>query len=218
MSIEVIINPGGVTETIIGIPGPQGPEGPQGPPGVSVPAEFGSGVPINVDYSAAKGVDLFTNGTGLLGNGYNMSAAFTFDPVITPGLPGSFRYDGYHQTTQYQSEFLPVNPNLVYRLSAYIRQESMPGDWSAYTYGERHLQYMGVACYDVDKKFIRPDDHMRYRHNGIDSLTTLTQPLTPGDTAVYVADASGWNETDTSIYRRGIIIFEYKNALAVCRI
>ncbi len=30
MSIEVIINPGGVTETIIGVPGPAGPEGPAG--------------------------------------------------------------------------------------------------------------------------------------------------------------------------------------------
>ena len=33
MTVEVIINPGGVTETIFGVPGPEGPVGPQGDQG-----------------------------------------------------------------------------------------------------------------------------------------------------------------------------------------
>ena len=219
MNIEVIINPGGVTQTILGIPGPkgaQGDQGIQGPPGsdgdIAVPEEFGPGEPVNTDYVASRGADLFTNGTGLLGNNYNVTDDFAFDPVVTPNLPGSFRFDGYYGGLFVTSEFLPVNPNSIYRLQTYLMQEGLSGDWSAYAYEERHRQYMGVHCYDVDGNLINSDNYMRHKHDGTDSLTTLAAPLTPGDATITVADASGWNENDSTVYRRGVIIFEYKNA------
>lgn len=246
MSIEVVINPGGITETILGVPGPQGPQGdqgaqgiqgdqgpqgaqglqgpqgatgptgPQGPAGqdgiMALPAEFGAGDPVNVDYVASRGVNLFTNGTGLLGNNYNAPPQFVFDRVISPGLPGTFRFDGYGGPNYYAAELMAVDPNQTYRLQGYVRQESVAGDWSAYTYGERHLQYMGVYCYDVDGSAILPDHFMRWRHGGADSLTTLAAPLTPGDTTISLADATGWNETESLAHRRGVIIFEYKNS------
>ncbi len=235
MSIEVIINPGGITEAILGTQGPTGPQGeqgvqgatgpqgiqglqgetgPQGPAGAdgesAIPAAFGTGDPINTDYANARGVNLVTNGTGLLGNNYNFPS-FTFDPVEAPNLPGSFRHDGYY-SPNVSSEFIAVDPNRIYRLTAYIRQQSAPGDWSAYTYSERHLQYMGIYCYDVDKNLISPDDYTRYKLDGSDSLTTLAAPLTPGDITMAVADASGWDNSGTGSYSRGPIIFEYKNS------
>ncbi len=181
--------------------------------GLSLPAEFESGDPITTSYSAAKGVDLFVNGTALLGNTYNIPAQFIFDPIITPNLPGSFRYDGYRLGSVATLEFMPVDPNRIYRLSAYIRQQGLPGDWSSYTYGERHRQYMGLKCYDIDLNEIISDHHKRYKSGGVDSLTTLTQPLTPGDTQVHVADATGWNNGEASmLYFAGLSIYEYKNS------
>ncbi len=176
------------------------------------PAQFGSGEIINTDYSAAKGPDLFTNGTGLLGNNYNLPASYVFDPVVTPNLPGAFRLDGYYPGAPVSTEFLAVDPNIVYRLSAYLRQEGLAGDYTAFANGERHQQFMGVTCYDIDKKLIIPPMHLRIKDGGVDSLTTLTAPLTPGDTTITVTDATGWNNTDASIYRRGITIYEYKNS------
>jgi len=200
-----------------GATGPQGPQGdigPVGPPGNdgdnAVPFAFGPGDPINTDYANARGVNLVTNGTGLLGNNYNFPS-FTFDPVETPNLPGSFRHDGYTSQTG-SSEFMAVDPNTLYRLTAYIRQQGLPGDWSSHTYGERHLQYMGVYCYDADKNIISPYDYTRYKSGGIDSLTTLAAPLTPGDATITVTDANAWNNSISSSFSRGPIIFEYKNS------
>lgn len=180
--------------------------------GGSPPAGGGDGPLINTDYSAAKGVDLFVNGTGLLGNGYNMSSLFTFDPAITPNLPGSFRFDGYGGAFCISEEFLPVDPNLVYRISSYLRQEGLTGDWSAYSFQERHKHYMGLYCYDIDKNQIIPDSYMRHKPGGQESLTTLAAPLTPGDTTITVADASNWDNTNTASWARGPVIFEYKNS------
>lgn len=176
------------------------------------PANFGNGPLLTTGYSASKGVDLVVNSTGLLGNSYNYPTEFTYDPEVTPNLPASFYYSGYFTTAVKMQEFLPVDPNKVYRLQSYIRQESQAGDWSAFANAERHAQYMGLYAYDADWQVINAQHHMRYKHNGIDSLTTLAAPLAPGDTTILLADASGWNETDTSTSNRGVIIFGYRNS------
>lgn len=270
MSIEVIINPGGIVQSIIGVPGPQGlqgaegpqgpegptgpqgpqglqgpqgsqgpqgaagpqgvpgpqgaqglqgetgPQGPQGPAGqdgiMSLPAQFGTGAPVNTDYVGSKGTDLVVNGTGLLGNTYNMPGAFAFDGAQTPNLPGAFRFDGYGGGTHISNELLPVDPNRVYRLTSYLRQASVPGDWSAFNYGERHLQYMGLACFDADKNEISSSNYHRRPIAAVDTLTTLAAPLRPGDTSMTLASATGWNNTNASASLRTLGIFEYKNS------
>ena len=276
MSIAVTINPGGVTKTIIGIPGPRGPQGdqglqgpqgtkgdagptglqgpqglqgiqgekgdtgdqgpqgeqgdagpvgPQGPQGEqgpqgpagndsgnAIPSDFGAGAPINIDYAVARGVDLVTNGTGVLQNNYNFPG-FTFDPVVSPNLPGSFRWDGYNSPALRTSELMAVDPNRIYKQSVIVRQEGLEGDFSAFANGERHQQFMGMDMLDIDNNSISSIHHMRWREGGVDSLTTLTAPLTPGDTTVSVADATGWNESNANAFFRGLIIFEYKNSL-----
>lgn len=173
MSIQVTINPGGVTQAILGISGPKGTQGAQGPTGIpgeqgiqgppgndgdnAVPGEFGTSAPINIDYVSARGVNLFTNGTGLLGNAYNMSSLFEFDAIVSPNLAGSFKIAGYYPGDQASIEPMSIDPNRIYELTAHIRQEGLAGDWSGFTHQERHQQYMGVLEFDVDGHRISPD-------------------------------------------------------------
>lgn len=176
------------------------------------PSSFGTGSLVTTGYVTSKGSDLVTNGTGLLGNNYNFPTAFTFDSTVTPALPASFSLAGYYPGAVEMTEFLPVDPNQVYRLMAYLHQESVAGDWSAYTNGERHMQYMGLNCYDADLLPILVQHHARYRFGGVDSRTTLAAPMKPGDTTVSLTSAAGWNESATASFSRGLIVFGYRNA------
>jgi hypothetical protein len=169
---------------------------------------------ITDQYTISRGFGIITNSTGLLRNNYNFTQ-LTYDPVITPNVPGSFRHDGYSATIR-SDELMAIDPNLVYDLSILYRQESVPGDWSAYPYEDRHRQYAFIDMFDIDGYLIVSSHHMRYKYNGVDSLTTLTQPFGPGDTVMHVTDVSGWNQSgDASLpwYRRSAKIMEYKNSL-----
>lgn len=184
------------------------------PSGMQVPdVEFGDSAPINIDYLRSSGSGLMTNGFGLLGNNYNMPTEFAFDGSHGPEMAGAFAYTGHFLSSVESGEFMPVDPSKIYRLECCVMQDAIAGDWSAFANGERHLQYAGLTCYDVDKNLISSERHVRYRHNGIDSMTTLNAPLSPGDTSISVVDASGWNETDSPSYHRAITIFGYANSL-----
>lgn len=184
---------------------------PSGTSGLA-PAAFGNGPLSTTDYVIARGDNLVSNNTGLLGNGYNYPSAFAYDPVITPDLPASFSFSGHHTGVVEMDEMVAVDANQVYSLESYLRQASAPGDWSAYSSRERHVQYMGLICLDRDGHEILPTHHMRYRHSGTDSLTTLSAPLKPGDTEIRVQNAAGWNETSTYSFNRGILLLNYKNS------
>ena len=183
---------------------------PSGTQGLA-PAAFGDGALLTADYDAAKKGNLFANGTLVLGQGYNYPKEFTFDGTLSPYLHGSVFHAGYSGDMVQSAEFIPVDPNLLYRLSCYIRQEDVSGDWSAYTHGNRHQQYIGLACFDADKKHIKPLSHMRYKTGGTDSLTTLAAPLTPGESVIYLSDSSGWNTRDSNADVRGFVIYGYRN-------
>ncbi|WP_298436760.1 DUF2793 domain-containing protein [uncultured Jannaschia sp.] len=184
---------------------------PAGLDGLTDPA-FGTEAPITAAYVASRGLDLMTNGTGLLGNGYNYPDAFTFDTALTPGMAGSNLYRGYYPGPVATTESFPVDPSATYRMSCAIHQESIAGDWSAHPNESRHQQLIGLILKDIDGLQINPLHHMRFRHGGVDSLTELAAPLAPGDTVVSLVDASGWNETVQTANRRGIIIFGYRNS------
>jgi len=176
------------------------------------PSDFGSGPLATTGYVAARGVDLVTNGGGHLGNGYNAPPEFAFDPAVTPNLPGGFSYAGHYPGLAVMEERIAIDPNAVYRLSSYLLQETLPGDYSAFPNGDRHLQYMGLLAYDVDGHPIQARHHMRYRHGGIDSLTTLAAPLAPGDTVIQLSSAAGWNENATQSFNRGVILFGHRSS------
>ncbi|MEO0356694.1 MAG: DUF2793 domain-containing protein [Pseudomonadota bacterium] len=174
---------------------------------------LGTGDVVAQSYIAAKGTNLVPNGTGLMGTNYNLPPSFVFDGSVTPNLPGAFRFDGYGGGLYQSEEFVGVDPNKIYKITSYIRQASVPGDWSAFNLEDRHRHFAGVTCYDIDKNLVIAANHMRYRTAAGDSLTHLTAPLAPGDTVVEVQDTSGWNTTETASFKRGIIVFGYKNSL-----
>lgn len=172
---------------------------------------FGPSSLVTQSYVAAAS-GLVANGTGYLGNGYNYPSTLAFSASDTPNLPGAFVKTGYYSGPEEMTDAIPVDPNRLYRVGAYIRQDLMAGDWSGFANGGRHAHYMGFCCYDADGQRIDAAHHMRHRHGGVDSLTTLAQPLSPGDTSIFVADASGWNESDASAFERGVILFGYADA------
>lgn len=173
---------------------------------------FGNPDLVTRAYTISRAGGLVTNGTGYLGNAYNYPTSYVFDASQSPNLAGAVAKLGYNETPQEMGEFITVDPNRAYRLGVYIRQESAPGDWSSFAQEDRHRQYMGFRCYDADGLEIDSGHHARHYHSGTDSLTTLAQPLAPGDTVIHVADASGWNETKTSAQERGVVIFGYSDS------
>jgi len=189
---------------------------PAGIDGLTLP-EFGESPMVNINYLNSRDGDLVANSTGILGNNYNYPSEYVLDQIVTPNLPASFSFAGYYQSLTTMSDIIAINPNHVYKTQSYIRQEGIPGDWSAYANEERHVQYMGLAFYDADQILIRATHHKRYKHGGAESMTTLAAPLTPGDMNISLVDANGWNETSASSSNRGVIIFEYKNSFGrVC--
>ncbi|UWQ04548.1 DUF2793 domain-containing protein [Aliiroseovarius crassostreae] len=183
------------------------------PSGVSglAPAAL-TGDLITSGYALARGTDLVTNGGCGLGNAYNFPAELVFDGQTTPDLRGAVCFAGHHVGPIAMNELIPVDPNRAYRLGAYVRQESVAGDWSGYSEGERHQQYMGLTCLDADQNVIESKHHMRYYHGGTDSLTTLAAPLQPGDTTITLTNAAGWNESSADANQQGVIIFGYKDS------
>ncbi|MBM2575465.1 DUF2793 domain-containing protein [Jannaschia sp. Os4] len=178
----------------------------------AAPAAFGADAPLTTTaYALARGTDMVTNGTGLLGNAYNFPG-LTFDATEAPGLPGAFVHRGHFPGTLESEEAIALDPSRAYALSAALHQDRVDGDWSAHADGASHRHYVGLVCYDIDGLRITAPNHARYRHGGQDSLTVLASPMTPGDTEIRVADASGWNESNASAARRGVIVFGYRSA------
>ena len=159
--------------------------------------------------SVAQG--LVPNGTGFLGAEANAPSGMSWDRSQTPHLPGSLAFTGHYTGAIELPEPIIVDPNLVYRLTSYIRQGSVAGNWSAYAQGQRHAHSIGLRCYDAEGLVIRAEHHSVYQHGGATSRTVLTAPLAPGDTQLQVADANGWNESDPDADSRGIVIYGYQD-------
>ncbi len=174
--------------------------------------QFGTSMLTTTEYVNARGAGTVSNFLGHLGNSYNYPTTLVLDRIETPGTPGAFVKVGHYSAAEEMGEHIAIDPNRVYRTGAYLRQETEAGDWSAFANEGRHAHYMGFRCYDADGFAIDAGHHARFRHNGVDSLTTLTQPLAPGDTVVHVADATGWNESTDSAFKRGLVIFGYRDA------
>jgi len=150
------------------------------------------------NYVASRGQNLVTNGTGLLKDNTNFPG-FSFDGSQAYSSDGSFLYKG-PATTLTISENIPVDTNLSYRFSYYIKgdvegqQEPVKG-------------YGFVQCRDIDGNGISPGHTMYYPG----TTTKLAQDLNIGDTKIYLEDSSGWGESEL-VHQRSIIIWGYKNS------
>ena len=146
------------------------------------------------NYIASRGENLVTNGTCLLGNNYNFTQ-FTYDGSDTYYAGGCFKYIG---AGSFESkEYIPVDVNSSYELTYYMKCDKPSA-----------FHYDMLRMYDVDKKEI-----LVYYIMFIEgSLTTLAQDLKPGDTTVYLTDASGFDSSKTAYYHKGFIFWNYKNS------
>lgn len=138
----------------------------KGVDGIINEQDFGSGEIINTDYMTAKGRDLFTNGTAQLANTYNLPNMFNINQGISPNLPASFCFEGYYTGLHLTQDFLPIDPNKIYKFQSYLYEEDY-----------NHLQYMTLEMYDADKLSITSQYTMRFAEGGVDSYTTPTAPL-----------------------------------------
>ena len=144
----------------------------------------------------SRGMNLITNGTGLLNNNYNFSQ-FTFYPQDTFVGGGSFLVT-QHTAVKMLDELIPVIATKKYYAEAYLKSINKDTNDQAYI--------MSIS-YDIDSNIISPE-HYTYD----DNITTLAAPLKVGDTVIKLVSAAGWNVSLMSdeIYKC-IKIHEYVN-------
>lgn len=123
----------------------------------------------------AKGDNLVINGSAEMGDTRGWPSAVTVDMTETPGgFPGAFKVLG--AKSFFQTEKIPVNPSVSYRMTAWIKSVA----------NQRH--YLAILQYDIDGLNIAPYHSWRY---GLTD-TKLTSTLNTGDTQFTVTDASKW--------------------------
>lgn len=151
---------------------------------------------------ASKQGGLVTNGSGHLKSNYNFSFA-TFDPLVADRGMGSFKAPP-HNKFSVSDEFIPVNPNKVYQLtgSATTNEEGDAND--------RKL-YLGLTCYDKDKKSITSINIMYY------GRFTLIKPYVIGvDEFMYVDNVTNIPQlagaTGFPAYKLGMQVWNYKSS------
>lgn len=147
------------------------------------------------NYIASRGENLVTNGTAFLGNNTNFSG-FTYDGSESYYSGGSFKIN-YSDAVRYTDEYIPVDVSQKYTLSYWIKSSSSTA-----------IYYDFLAMYDIDKKAIWSENVMWIPN----STTTLAQDLKNGDTVVHLTSVTGFNKTASETYRRGFIIWNYKNS------
>jgi cytoskeletal protein CcmA (bactofilin family) len=145
----------------------------------------------------SRGENLFSNGSGLLGDITNMPG-FTFDGSHANNSPGSFKWTG--TGTPNTSEFIPVDASRKYKMQYDAKTENGVGRYYGFT-----------SCFDVDGIAINSHNHM-YRAN---TLTTLAVELVNGATTITLTDSANWNNAGTagtSNHLRSLIIWNYANS------
>ena len=145
----------------------------------------------------SRGENLFSNGSGLLGDITNMPG-FTFDGSHANNSPGSFKWTG--TGTPFTSEAIPVDASRKYKMQYDAKTENGVGRYYGFT-----------SCFDVDGNSINASNHM-YRAN---TLTTLAVQLVYGATTMTLTDSANWNNSGTagsSNHLRSLIRWDYANS------
>lgn len=154
---------------------------------------------LNVSQSYAKtqsrGEQLVTNGSGIMGDNTNFSA-LTFDSSKANGSAGSFTIpNSSAYVVPKTDEFFPIDPTKKYRLS--VDAISANGVTKLYSFPN---------FYDSDKLEITASNHMY-----LSDVMTLTQPLSDGDTVVYLDDVSSIKSSSLASRDYGFIFWDYTN-------
>ena len=137
--------------------------------------------------------NLIPNGTGQDGSLYWSAAP------DTTNIPSDSTTKGSYTGNNWSSEYIPIHSDHTYYCSEYIKTVS----------GASGNTYPSFQTYDYDK---RPINTYNSRSGfNTATLTTLAQPLKPGDTVVYATDLSNWTQNTTDYYYH-VAIFGYKDS------
>lgn len=171
-------------------------------------ADLAEATAINAakDYSQARGTDLITNGTGVMGDATNFATWFTFNGADAPvGANGSFvdKFTTAHSAMT--DEVQPYDPNKKLRLSFQCRQTVAGGAGKMYAF---------LSPFDVAGNSIAPSNYIRIAG----TETTLAADLKPGDTVVYLTDVTeSWFGTAAKpaigTYQRAIQFWDYTDSM-----
>jgi len=146
---------------------------------------------------------LFENGAAQKGDNTNFGGYTTrtvSGDYLSNGRSLYMSNTGARGSTTIGSQYIPVDTSKVYQLAYSVKTVTQ-------SYNNRNGSgHLGYACYDENKSFI---DLRSLRHYG---FTTLTRAASPGDTTIYVADASGWS-TSTSTHQRIFQLFPTGHSL-----
>lgn len=136
---------------------------------------------------AQQGANLIYNGNGWRGDTENLVSSTVNNVLTIDADDGSFAITGSSSSSMFFTDKVAVLPDQPVRYKGKVK-------------GTDGRVYFGIRFWDANDDIIDTKDHSFYT----DSLTTLTQPFTPGDTVMHVADASGWLDTDGSTTRGGV--------------
>lgn len=148
-------------------------------------------------YIQSRGMNLITNGLGLLGNNYNFSS-FTFDQTDTHGGKGSFKNSTFSSTNT-NNEFIPIDGTKTYRLSLWAKST---------VHASGSHAFFGVSPFDIDGLSVAPRTFMRIANTD----TTLAADLNNGDTTITLTSAANWLGNDPLAYNRQITFWDYTNS------
>jgi hypothetical protein len=132
---------------------------------------------------------LFTNGDFRQGTNNN----FTFGTYQPTGGPNNGRYIriiGGGGADGFSSLAIPVDTSQNYQLIVYAKTFTRGSANNSLAGG-----HIGFACYDKNGNFI---DLRQLKGIGD---TQLTRAASPGNTTIYVSNASGWSNDANSIFR-----------------
>jgi hypothetical protein len=145
-------------------------------------------------YVQSRGLNLVTNGTGMLGNNTNFSITTYSKSDAPTGAVGSFQFPA-GATQRTMDELIPVDPNQIYEFAYDYRQVS--GTAKFYSY---------LSPYDAYGLAIGPNHYMAQPN----TLTTLAVALNPGATTVTLTSAANWsNAVGSSTHLRAFIFWNY---------
>lgn len=141
---------------------------------------------------SAKGLSSLTyvrNGFGQDSNNNNFPD-FTFDPSDSPVGTGSFKRTITGDGADFKSteDSIPIIPTEKYKMKLAFKTKGKTSETVAL--------YVGFSELDADGQIVNP--WMFHSFNG--SATTLTRPLSIGDTSIFVADASAFSHAQSGTY------------------
>jgi Tfp pilus assembly protein PilE len=152
-------------------------------------------VATNLYIGSGPKLNLVKNGYVSMGDNTNFPA-FAYATSDYSSASSSLSAVGYINSQS--TDYIKVDPNKSY---------DQIGSFKSVGAGGNSRVYYGIATYDTDYNYI--DDSMTNHY--LNTETELSQDLKPGDTIVYVKNASNWKKTADWDGNKYLAIYPYKD-------